>query len=48
MDETVFGRKCFWTNVFLYESVFANLGESVPNRCKFLMMSHPPMFPITL
>ena len=33
LDESVFGRKCFWMKVFLDESVFfCNLDESVPNQ----------------
>ena len=35
LDESVFGRKCFWTKVFLDEFFFfSNLDESVPNRKK--------------
>ena len=33
LDESVFGRKCFWTKVFLDE-FFSHLDESVPNRFK--------------
>ena len=33
LDESVFGRKCFWMKVFLDEFFFfCNLDESVPNR----------------
>ena len=38
LDESVFGRKCFWTKVFLDEFFFfSNLDESVPNHQKMPM-----------
>ena len=36
LDESVFGRKWFWTKVFLDE-FFAHLDENVPNRLPMLL-----------